>query len=291
MNLLFADKVRANNNIWLLGDNFLNEAIPVLKQIQFEKKGYLYMYQNFDVKGFFPKKLDQTVFGKQLLNQLTVALTEDDRLPTVIILVVGNRQVDNMVLTPVQTKRIWNIVFMEITRLIRSRKDQLDPKCYFHNQPRLYINNMFPRHKDDCDDKGRTTECFKTKRRRFNNVLPQAAAKHDVTVLPITGILPDEKNFFLGHAGELSGKGHEAFWTSLSREFKFNEELCKEREKSRLVQEVIDKRSDQNRNDTQKRKFEKERSRLIRGGPKGNRHQETFFSKGKKPARSHSAIR
>lgn len=260
--LCIVDNVRANNVIWLVGDNFLNDSVSVLRQIQFERRDFLHLYAEYDVKAYFPKKLDTTIFGKQIRDQLCTALSDYDRLPTVIIIVLGNNPVDHLVSTPTQTKRIWDIVFTEIDRVIRTRKDQLNKKCYYNDQPRIYINNMFPRFKDDCENTGTTHESFKTKRRRFNHLLPQIARRFNIGVLPITGIIPDEKEFFLGTNGTLSGKGINAFWHCLSREFKIQEQAQFEGDKTKIIHEYLEQKKEVQRLESQRGRFESQRSKL-----------------------------
>lgn len=226
----------ANKNIWLLGDVYLTDAAAVLSQMQMLNKDELYIYQAYDVQSYFPKKQCSDSFGKQLRTVLYKALEDHNRLPAVMIFVVGNNRIDSMVTTPYHTKRIWNALCNEIDRTIKARKNVLPRKCFLNEEPRVFFTNIFPRYKDHCDAVDGGFDSFKTKRRRLNNILPQILGKFGFDVLPVNGILTDQEDYFISSTKLLSGKGMEMFWTSISKELRLADERLKENIKNKVIQ-------------------------------------------------------
>lgn len=119
---LLTGRIVANKNIWFIGDQFLTDAIAVLSSMQLQNKDELYIYQAYDVQSFYPNKLCSDSFGKVVRCCLYEALNEHNRLPAVIVVVTGNKDVDDKVSTPFNTKRIWNALGNEIDRAIKARK-------------------------------------------------------------------------------------------------------------------------------------------------------------------------
>lgn len=237
--------VRANKSVWLLGDTFLTDALPVLMQIQSARKDEIYLFSNYDMKAFYPPKLDKFNFARQIRMQLANALEEHNRLPEVIILIIGNMQVERKIFNPVQTRRVWGALFKEIDRMIKTRKDDLPKKCFFEDKPKVYCTSMFPKYKGRNDVPDADGETFKSKRHRFNNLLPQIGRPFGIDMLMITGILPDEPDYFELSTGKLSGKGMSHYWQNLSKELKFEDQKCLEAEKSRVIKEYFEKRKEQ----------------------------------------------
>lgn len=111
----------------------MTESVAVLMEMQNQKRDELYIFSEFDPQPYYPKLLNTDTFGKQITDQLFVALEEHNKLPSVILIVLGNKQIDNMVMNPEQTRRIWNALFTEIQRMIRTRKEDLPRKAKILN--------------------------------------------------------------------------------------------------------------------------------------------------------------
>lgn len=240
----------------------MTEAVAVLREIQNQGKDELYIYSEYDPKFYFPKLLCRDTFASQIRCQLYTALQEHNRLPAVILLIIGNKDVDHKVLNPECTRKVWSALFTEIQRTIRTRKEDLPSKSKNVHEPRVLIANMFPRFKNHNDALDLTKETFKTKRRRFNGILPQVANTFNYKVMPITGIIPDSTDYFTVSTGQLNGKGMKEYWTSVSRELKVQDVRFAEQKKSKIIQEYFDNQREQRRLALEKRKAENERSSL-----------------------------
>lgn len=260
--------MQANKNVWLIGDTFLTDAIAVLGQMQMRDKDNLYMYQMYDIESFYPEKLCTDTFGKIIRSLFYEALEKHNRLPAVIIVVTGNDKIDDMTSTSFHTKRIWNALCIELDRAIKARKNDLPKKAILNEEPRVYFNSVFPRHKDHCEEQGEGIESFKSKRRRLNNLLPQVLKKFDFGVFTITGIIPDNDDYFIGSTGKLNGKGMEAFWTSLSKELRLADELLKERIQNNIIQKYLEQQEEESRIRAEKRNVNRERVSLPKTFPR-----------------------
>lgn len=262
--------VRADRDIWILGDNFLTEAVSVLMEMQHQNKDELYIFSNYDPQVYYPKLLDKDTFGKQIMKLLFTALEEHNKLPYAMIIITGNKNVDSMVLNPTHTRRVWNALLTEIQRTIRTRKEDLPRKAQSDSEPKVFVTNMFPRFKDHCESKGDTMETFKTKRRRFNGILPQIVKEFDYGVLQITGILPDKPEFFSMSTGQLSGKGIKQYWSSLSSELKVEDCKAVEKEKNAIINAYFQKQREQKRIFNERQKIAKDRYSLSKGLASGD---------------------
>lgn len=221
--------------------------MAVLSSLQNQNKDELYLYQAYDVQYFYPNKLCADTFGKIVRCCLYQALSENNRLPAVIIVITGNKDVDNKVSNPYNTKRIWNSLCNEIDRAIKARKNDLPKKAFLNEEPRVFFSNMFPRSKSKCDDKDDGQDSYKTKRRRLNNILPQILQKFGFEVITINGIKPEEADYFESSTGLLSGKGMEMFWNSISKELKLADERLKEQIKNKIINSYLEERDEMER--------------------------------------------
>lgn len=295
---MFAGKVPANKNIWIIGDIFLTDAAVVLTQTQIQNRDELYLYQAYDVQVFYPKKQCTDSFGKIIRSTLYEALNMYDKLPAVIIVATGNADFDDKVSTPFHTKRIWKAVCTEIDRALKARKNDLQKKSYLNEEPRVFFTNAFPRYKDHCEATDKGFDSYKTKRRRLNNILSQILTNFGYELFTITGIVPDNPEYFVESTKALSGKGMSEFWKSVSRELKISDEKLKERIKSNIIKAYLENKQDQQRlrkecneirNDRLPRPQTGSRLNLDRGDHTGVQRSKSRNCK--KANRSHSASR
>lgn len=270
MHSIIVAPVRSNKDIWILGDVFVTEAIAILMEMQNQKRDDLYLFSDYDPQPYYPSLLSKETFGMQIMNQLYTALEEHNKLPAVILIILGNKQVENMVMNPEQTRRIWVALFTEIQRTVRTRKEDLPKKCQTVGEPKLMISNMFPRFKDHNEKLDRSEETFKTKRRRFNGILPQVAKEFDVSVLPVTGILPDQAEFFSMSTGQLNGRGIKEFWTIISRAVKLQDVRAEEKQKDLIIQEYFDHQREQRKINQERFKSRRDRYSLPRAKSHSN---------------------
>lgn len=253
----------------MFGDVFLTEAVAVLKEVQNRNRDQLYLYSNYDPQPYYPKLLDQSTFANQIRCQLYTALEEHNKLPAVILIVLGNKKIDDMVFNPENTRKVWRALFTELQRAIRVRKEDLPKKAQIDEEPRVLIGNIFPRFKDHQEKTDKTHESFKTKRRRLNGMLPQIAHEYDFTILPISGILPDNAEFFTTTTGQLNGKGMKEFWVSLSKELRLDDIRREERKKNKIIQEYFDEQREIRKGNIERKKIARERLSLPRSmGPR-----------------------
>lgn len=239
--------MRANRDIWIFGDVFLTEAVAVLREMQNLKKDELYLYANYDLQIYYPKLMSTDNFATQIRCELFTALEEHNKLPSIILIVLGNKDIGKKVYNPDQTRRVWNCLFKEIKRAIATRKEDLPPKAKSEHKPRVLITNMFPRSKEFAERVDETDESFKTKRRRFNGLLPVIASSFEFGVVPINGILPESTEFFQANTGQLNGKGMKEFWSNLSRELKIQDIRMEEKKKSSIIQEYFEQQREERR--------------------------------------------
>lgn len=256
--------VRANKDAWILGDTFLTEAVAVLRELQNLNRDELYLYHEFDPQIYYPKLLCNDTFASQIRRQLYTALEEHNKLPSIMVVVLGNKDIDNKALNPECTRKVWNALFTEIQRAIRTRKEDLPHKAKINSEPRIYITNLFPRYNTHNDALDKSKESFKTKRRRLNGILPQVASNFEFKILPINGILPDSSDLFNSGTGQLNGKGLKEFWSILSKELKIQEFRVAEQQKNRVLQEYFDEQQEQRRLGQEKRKADQERHSMPR---------------------------
>lgn len=268
--ICFAVPVRANKDIWILGDVFVTEAIAILMEMQNLKHDELYLFSGYDPQPYYPSLLSKETFGRQIVKQLFTALEEHNKLPSIILIVLGNKQIDNMVMNPEQTRRIWNALFTEIQRILRIRKEDLPKKAKSLNEPRILITNLFPRYREYNEKLDHSHETFKTKRRRLNGMLPQLASSYEYTVLPVTGILPDQTDFFSMSTGQLNGRGIQEFWSIVSKAVKLNDVRCEEKQKNHIIQEYFEQEREQRKINQERNKIRKDRCSLPRTNSHGN---------------------
>lgn len=247
-----------------MGDVFVTESIAILMEMQNQRRDELYLFSEYDPQPYYPSLLSKDTFGKQILNQLYTALEEHNKLPAVILVILGNKQIDNMVMNPEQTRRIWSALFTEIQRTIRTRKEDLPRKCKSVDQPKVLITNLFPRFKDHNDKFDKSHESFKTKRRRLNGILPQIANGFGYTILPMTGILPDQTDFFSSSTGQLNSKGITEFWNIVSKAVKLDDIRCEEKYKNLIIQEHFDFQREQRKIAQERSKIRKDRFSMNR---------------------------
>lgn len=203
--------MRATKDVWILGDIFLTEAINVLMEMQNRNRDELYLFAEYDPQPYYCKLMNSDTFGKQITSQLFTALEEHNCLPSVILIIIGNSNIDTKVMNPEHTRRVWNALFTEIERMLKTRKEDLPRKARVLGEPRVLLTNVFPTFKDLNEKTDKTNESFKTKRRRLNGILPQIAKKFEFSVLNVSGILPDNSDFFTMNTGALNGKGMKQF--------------------------------------------------------------------------------
>lgn len=256
--------VCANKDIWILGDTFLTEAVAVLREIQNQSKDELYIYSEYDPQIYYPKLLATDTFVSQIRCELYTALEEHNKLPALIIIIVGNKNIDHKVLNPEFTRKVWSALFTEIQRAIKTRKEDLPKKAKSDLEPRICIANLVPRFKEHNENTDLTHESFKTKRRRFNGILPQITNNLDFKVLPINAILPDNADLFVVSNGQLIGKGLKEYWVNLSQEVKILDVRWEEQKKGTIIQEYFEQQREQRRVANEKRRALKDRHSLPR---------------------------
>lgn len=240
----------------------MTEAIAILMELQNQKRDELYLFAEYDPQPYYPSLLSKDTFGKMIVNQLYTALEEHNKLPAVILVVLGNKQIDKMVMNPEQTRRVWTSLFTEIQRIIRTRKEDLPRKCKSIGEPKILITNLFPRFKDFNEKVDHSHESFKTKRRRLNGILPQVAKSFEYTVLPVDGILPDQSEFFSSSTGQLNGRGIKEFWTIVSKAVRLDDVRCEEQNKNRIIQEYFDQQREERKISLERNKVKKDRYSL-----------------------------
>lgn len=252
----------------------MTEAVAVLREIQNQKRDELYLYSEYDPQVYYPKLLCKDTFASQVRCQLYTAFEEHNKLPSVILVVLGNKDVDNKVLNPECTRRVWTALFNEIKRAVATRKEDLPHKAKREDEPRVMFTNMFPRYQNHNEAVDLTKESFKTKRRRLNSILPQVANNFDFKILSVTGILPENAELFTVATGQLNGKGMREFWLSVCRELKVQDLRVAEKNKSQVIQEYFDNQREEHRLAQERRKAKQGRFSLPRGGP------TTYFDRG-----------
>lgn len=247
-----------------MGDVFLTEAVAVLMEMQNQNRDELYLFSEYDPQPYYPKLLESGTFASQICNQLYTALEEHNRLPSAIILVFGNKHIDNMVMNPENTRRVWNAFLNKIQRTIKTRKEDLPKKAQIQNEPRVLIANVFPRSNDHLNDFDKSQENFKTKRRRLNGLLPTIAKNFEYDVLSISGILPERSELFMANTGQLNGKGIRQYWTSLSSELRVVDCKQDERHKSAIIDRYFEYQREERRINQERRKIVKDRMSMPR---------------------------
>lgn len=238
--------------------------MAVLREMQNQNRDELYLYSEYDPQIYYPKLLNENTFANQIRCELYTALEEHNKLPSHIIIVIGNKNVDHKVLNPESTRKVWSALFTEIQRAIKTRKEDLPRKAQQCNEPKVSITNLFPRFKEHNDKTDLTKETYKTKRRRFNGIIPQIANNFEYKVIPINAILPDNGDLFVVNTGQLNGKGLKEFWANLSKELKVLDVRYVEQEKNKIINEYFDQQREQRRLENEKRRATKGRLSLPR---------------------------
>lgn len=92
----------------------MTEATAVLREIQNQHRDELYIYSHYDPQIYYPRLLSKSTFAAQIRCELSTALEEHNKLPAVILIVLGNKYVDHKVLNPECTRKVWNALLTEI---------------------------------------------------------------------------------------------------------------------------------------------------------------------------------
>lgn len=218
----------------------MTEAVAVLREMQNLNRNELYLYSEYDPQIYYPKLLAKESFAAQIRMQLYTAFEEHNKLPAVIVIILGNKDLHQKVFNPEGTRKVWGELFKLIDRAIKQRKEDLPAKAKVDDEPRVFTTNLFPKYKEHNEQLDSMRETFKTKRRRFNGLLPQISQKYGFGVLPINGIIPDQSEFFVTATGVLSGLGLKEFWTSVSKELKFQDIKFKESKTNSVIKAHYD---------------------------------------------------
>ena len=86
----FPGKIAAYHDIWLIGDDFLYEMLPVLQTMKSEalaqKKTIPYIFKYYNVAGFYsnPLSLNKSVMAR-IFNSVVEALNENIKLPKFVV--------------------------------------------------------------------------------------------------------------------------------------------------------------------------------------------------------------
>ena len=160
------DDATAYDDIWLIGDRFINKSIDVLedymglfnaktKHTQFDS----YIATNYDVLAYTndDDSVVRSVLGR-LRNALAIALNENDKLPKYILIVLDTDLMKCIKFSKPGLSELYGStlkwLFNEFHAAIVTRKNQLPAKAKKYMYPQMFVVNV-PQHKNFSDNQNR----------------------------------------------------------------------------------------------------------------------------------------
>ena len=210
----------AINNLWFIGDNFVNETYHVVKEIQEASKpkgkGW-YVFKEFNVDYFTSKPTSHIrSMPAQLVNVFIKALNEHNRILQMVLFVPDWDLAKYVNFYEVGVKHIFERLIgwmlTQISRAIQAKKDSLAHKkagAVTPSEPKIIWVKMIER-------VGGEFERALTVRYRFNTVLEdQLAGRKNHFIIDIGKVIADSSYYTVRNS--LNGNGAALFWSQLDR--------------------------------------------------------------------------
>lgn len=213
--LFIVGYVPANNEVWVIGDSFLNLAAQHLEYwkalARRDPHEALYMLHWYNVKAVIPQSTTSNS-AEIITASLVAMLNNRPKLPHTLVMLLGDTKFwceDNALKYCMDTILIG--LLKEIKRIIALRQSDLPPKAVAQD-PLLYFIKLHWKPDNAVD----SVPMYPKKRRTFNKLLDTIMRPRGVHTISLNEItVKIDKNFFLNH-GSLSELGLRQIWKSLS---------------------------------------------------------------------------
>ena len=224
-NFIFTANVKALNDIWLIGDIFLQEMIATLQNMRHNalvaKKTPPYMYERFNVHHFYQSRLTLDTFTR-LQNAFIDAFNRQHHLPSYIMILADNDLINAADFFNFGVSKLLGITLnwlaKQLERMIESRKEKLSeerPGAISSIETKIIWVKMIERPPVPLNDKRYKTQVTCGK---FNATLNNLTDwRLNTFVTSISSLNLDRDFDFVGNMKE---SGKQQFWRELDHYFK-----------------------------------------------------------------------
>lgn len=218
--------VKANQTIWVLGDNLLNDAAGHYQQFKPKpnenpSKETLYMEKRYAVKRFTPGSYGH---DKNKPYNAPLSITgsyidalndpENAKIPDIVAILWNDyRFWNNHLLLKNHMTKILHKLFKEIKKITEIRNFALPEKASKWNCPRIFVSKPLPLPNNMS---GRYPPNFKANRRKFIKLLQKSSAKNGFTLVNFDEFSCENTNNLFHNNGSISEEGYHYIWKALS---------------------------------------------------------------------------
>lgn len=275
--------IPGNNQIWILGNELLKDAQPTLNNLKTafiadSAMPRLYIHDKFDVLAHYENKGHPINFIKQVRNNFAQMLKANAKLPTIIIIMLGNELLEDAAFAVSQLQRMVQWLLAEIDFMIKSRIKQLPEKCITQAEPAVFLLKFLPR-----TTRAEEADLFKSTRRKINNMIPELTNQFNFGFINAYEINSSSALLFDAKGTKLTAPGMVRLWESISDRVR---EIIEDK-KAKLRPTTKDAISQ-----TQSIKGMKSLAQLLKeekGG--GDRNLASHASKGDQPSVNHNEVK
>ena len=157
IDLFIAGEITAWRDLWIIGDDFINEIFHELQRVHEEagdkNRQDLFIYDYFNVKCFTPNPLSMLKnVTARLVNAFVKALNENNRMPSFILVIPDWNLPKFINFYGEDSKQVLHDVMKWVvtnfTRVIQSKKDSLTHRKIgaIHSEPVVIWVKMINRH-------------------------------------------------------------------------------------------------------------------------------------------------
>ena len=219
--IIISDSVQALFDVWLVGDQFLQEAFSAWETIRFEsqhdrkKTAPMYLQEYYNVLPFYSTDGEPRAVAR-IVNSLISGLNSRDRLPKYILMLIDRDILmdidvlddDDDVPSTLYENICW--VVKQVDMHIRRKKADLlekKPGAVYTGDPKVVFIRMI-RRIDHFIPKSRLESVYHL-RAKFNDFLNEEASRIDQRMLTINSCATTAH---FDKYGKLSLKGKNALW-------------------------------------------------------------------------------
>lgn len=224
--IIFSGQPPANQEIWVFGDELLNESKGWLKKLEFEhltdnSKPHLYIHESYNVRTYQspPIQGQNENFLSKIRNEFAETVQRKIALPSAILFMFSYQRLEDPVFAVECMEGLLRWLLDEIEDIIKFQKRCLPEKSKSFENPRVYFLKILPK-----PNEAPNNTLFKGVRRKFNNTLQNMLQSYHqfgfINVHEITTRTKDERFFISTNSGILSDEGTIQLWESISQTFK-----------------------------------------------------------------------
>lgn len=218
----------ANKELWVIGDNILNQAAGHYEQFKVADKtngtgdkNTLYMEHNYYVKRITSGEYQvdyKTIpnIPAMLLGNLVETLNEPRhaKVPHTIVIILNDyRFWNNKPILQNEMGEILRKFIKELKSIMEARNYALPEKAADWNNPRIFITRALPLPNNMTKPypKG-----FRANRRRFNRLLQKGADKGKYKMINLHSFTCENKNQLFNEDGRINDEGYRELWIAVN---------------------------------------------------------------------------